>query len=112
MQAADFASPRVRFQLQDLRHWRPETTCGRDHQQRHLAVDPRASGPAAALVSALSPQGWLAFQVPGNFDEPSHQLLRRLAADPRYAPMLTRSTGRLQPTLLPTWMILSLWAAR
>src|SRR4029453_2658268 len=41
------------------------------------------------LVSTLLPDGWLAFQVPGNFDEPSHVLLRQLAADPRYAPLLT-----------------------
>jgi trans-aconitate 2-methyltransferase len=41
------------------------------------------------LVKALSQDGWLAFQVPGNFGEPSHQLLRQLAADARYAPMLT-----------------------
>ena len=37
----------------------------------------------------LTTDGWLAFQVPGNFDEPSHRLLRELSADPRYAPMLT-----------------------
>jgi trans-aconitate 2-methyltransferase len=42
-----------------------------------------------SLVSSLTPDGWLAFQVPGNFDEPSHRLLRQLAGDPRYAPMLT-----------------------
>ena len=42
-----------------------------------------------SLVSALAPDGWLAFQVPGNFDEPRHRLLRQLADDSRYAPMLT-----------------------
>jgi trans-aconitate 2-methyltransferase len=37
------------------------------------------------LVSQVAPGGWFAFQVPGNHDEPSHVLLRRLAADPRFA---------------------------
>jgi trans-aconitate 2-methyltransferase len=36
-------------------------------------------------VRVLSPGGWLAIQVPGNFDEPSHTLRRELAAEPAYA---------------------------
>lgn len=38
------------------------------------------------LVDALAAGGWLAFAVPGNFGEPSHQLLRELAAEEPYAP--------------------------
>jgi len=37
------------------------------------------------LVRAVAPRGWLALQVPGNFDEPSHTIRRELAADPAYA---------------------------
>ena len=33
-----------------------------------------------ALVGAGAPGGWLAFQVPGNFDEPSHTIRADLAA--------------------------------
>jgi trans-aconitate 2-methyltransferase len=44
----------------------------------HLALMPD-------LVAAVRPDGWLAFQVPGNFDEPSHTLRRELAAEPPYA---------------------------
>ncbi len=32
----------------------------------------------------LCPGGWLAIQVPGNHDQPSHQILRELAASPRW----------------------------
>ena len=32
----------------------------------------------------LAPGGWLAFQVPGNFDQPSHTILRDLAHSPRW----------------------------
>jgi trans-aconitate 2-methyltransferase len=90
MQAADFAGPRVRFQLQDLRDWRPETSVDVIISNATLQWVPGHRDLLPLLVSALSPEGWLAFQVPGNFDEPSHQLLRGLAADPRYAPMLTK----------------------
>lgn len=37
-----------------------------------------------ALVGRVRPGGWLAFQVPGNFDEPSHTIRRDLAAEPPY----------------------------
>ncbi|WP_310964683.1 methyltransferase domain-containing protein [Nocardioides terrisoli] len=37
------------------------------------------------LVRAVAPGGWLAFQVPGNFDQPSHTIRRALAAEPPYA---------------------------
>ncbi len=38
-----------------------------------------------ALVSRVRPGGWFAFQVPGNFGEPSHTIRRELAAAPAYA---------------------------
>jgi trans-aconitate 2-methyltransferase len=44
----------------------------------HLALLP-------ALVAHVRPGGWLAFQVPGNFDEPSHTIRRDLAAEAPYA---------------------------
>jgi trans-aconitate 2-methyltransferase len=34
---------------------------------------------------AVAPGGWLAFQVPGNFDEPSHTIRAELAAEAPYA---------------------------
>lgn len=38
-----------------------------------------------ALVGAVRPGGWLAFQVPGNFDQPSHTIRSELAAEAPYA---------------------------
>ncbi len=38
-----------------------------------------------SLVSRVRAGGWLAFQVPGNFDEPSHTIRTELAAEPPYA---------------------------
>jgi len=37
------------------------------------------------LVAATRSGGWLAFQVPGNFDQPSHTLCHELAAEAPYA---------------------------
>lgn len=41
-----------------------------------------------AWADALRPGAWMAFQVPGNFDAPSHALMRALAESPRWAPQL------------------------
>ena len=35
-------------------------------------------------LAQVAPGGWLAFQVPGNFDEPSHTIRAELAAEPPY----------------------------
>ncbi|KRF19746.1 trans-aconitate methyltransferase [Nocardioides sp. Soil797] len=40
------------------------------------------------LAAAVRPGGWLAFQVPGNFGEPSHTIRTELATDERFAPYL------------------------
>ncbi len=39
-------------------------------------------------AAQLPAGGWLAFQVPGNFDAPSHVAMRTLAASPRWSPQL------------------------
>ena len=46
-----------------------------------------------ALVDHVRPGGWLAFQVPGNFDEPSHTIRRDLAAEPPYAAITADLAG-------------------
>ena len=75
----------VRFEVGDLRDWRPEapvdvlvSNATLQWVPGHLELLPR-------LVAAVRPGGWLALQVPGNFDEPSHVLRRELAAEPPYA---------------------------
>lgn len=49
------------------------------------------------LIDALAPGGWLAFQVPGNQNEPSHTLLHELAQDPRFAVHTGRIARRVMP---------------
>ena len=50
----------------------------------------------------LNPGGWLAFQVPANFDAPSHVLMRELAESPRWRDRLggvLRGTDSTAPPL-------------
>jgi trans-aconitate 2-methyltransferase len=74
----------VRFEVADLRSWRPAepvdvlvSNATLQWVPGHLDLLPR-------LVAQVAPGGWFAFQVPGNFDQPSHALLHRLAADDRF----------------------------
>ncbi len=69
----------------DLRTWRPEgpvdvLVCNATLQwvPGHLDLLPD-------LLAQVTPGGWFAFQVPGNFDEPSHTIRRDLAAEEPYA---------------------------
>jgi trans-aconitate 2-methyltransferase len=75
----------VRFESGDVRSWEPAEPvdvllANATYQwvPGHLDLLPR-------LVGHVAEGGWFAFQVPGNHGEPSHVLLRELAADPRFA---------------------------
>jgi len=50
----------------------------------HLKLLPR-------WVARLADGGWLAVQLPGNFDQPSHAILRGLAESPRWRGKLARA---------------------
>jgi len=92
--------PGVSFTVADLRDWQPDApvdvlVCNAVLQwvPGHLGLLPR-------WVSWLSDGGWLAFQLPGNFDQPPHAVLREMAASPRWRPLigeaeLTRQAGDL-----------------
>ncbi|QQN79103.1 trans-aconitate 2-methyltransferase [Streptomyces sp. XC 2026] len=55
----------------------------------------------AAWIAGLTPGGVLAFQVPGNFDAPSHTLMRDLAASPRWRDRLAGVLREPRPVLSP-----------
>ncbi|MGZ4438321.1 MAG: trans-aconitate 2-methyltransferase [Nocardioidaceae bacterium] len=75
----------VRFEVGDVSTWQPErpvdvlvSNATLQWVPGHLDLLPR-------LVGHVAPGGWLAFQVPGNFAEPSHEIRRELAGQPPYA---------------------------
>ncbi len=88
--AARAAEPSITVEVADLRDW----AAGAD------AVDVLVSNATLqwvpghldllpALVGRVRPDGWLAFQVPGNFAAPSHTIRTDLAAEAPYAQHLT-----------------------
>jgi trans-aconitate 2-methyltransferase len=83
--ARGYAGSRLSFVVQDLRSWRPARPVDVILSNATLQWVPNHRGLLPRLVEALTPGGWLAFQVPGNFTEPSHVLLDRLADDPQFA---------------------------
>lgn len=56
-----------------------------------------------ALVDRLAPGGSLAVQVPDNLDEPSHRLMREVAADPRWAGRIGDAAGLRTPRHPAEW---------
>jgi trans-aconitate 2-methyltransferase len=80
----------VEFTVGDIRDWASSSaaTSGEvDVLVSNAALQwvPGHLGLVPLLVASVSPGGWLALQVPGNFEEPSHTIRRDLAAEPAYA---------------------------
>lgn len=92
-------TPAVEFEVADLRDWAGGPKVQRDqaeHAEQADRVDVVVSNATLqwlpdhldllpGLVDRLVPGGWLAFQVPGNFAEPSHTIRAELAAEEPYA---------------------------
>ena len=74
----------VTYDVADLRDWRPSTPVDVLVSNATLQWVPDHLALLSSLVEAVRPGGWFAFQVPGNFDEPSHTIRRDLAATPPY----------------------------
>ena len=94
--------PRRRRRLRRRRPARlgaPARTGRRPGLQRDAAVGARPPRPAARRWSRRwRPGGWLAFQVPGNFDEPSHTIRAELAARGAVRRAHRRGGGRRERT--------------
>jgi trans-aconitate 2-methyltransferase len=63
----------------DARDWSPDTAVDILVSNALLQWIPDHAELLRTMASWLGPAGWLAMQVPGNFDAPSHVLLRQLA---------------------------------
>jgi trans-aconitate 2-methyltransferase len=87
----------VSFSLGNLSEWEPDadvivSNAALQWVPGHLEVFRR-------WASALPTGGWLAVQVPGNFDSPTHALMREVAARPRFERQLA---GQLRRPGSPT----------
>lgn len=77
-------SGRLTFRIGDLTRWAPTEPMDVIVSNAALQWIPGHTRLLPRWVDALRPGGWLAFQVPGNDDAPSHVLLRELCASPRW----------------------------
>ena len=89
LEASRKAVPGARFEAADLAAWMPPTPADVIYSNAalhwlddHAALFPR-------LYGHLAPGGVLAAQMPRNFQQPSHALMRELADSPAWAPKLT-----------------------
>ncbi|GAA3789634.1 trans-aconitate 2-methyltransferase [Streptomyces chiangmaiensis] len=83
---------RLDFAPADARTWTPAEPYDLIVSNATLQWVPGHPARFPDWVAGLAPGGTFAFQVPGNFDSPSHRLMRELAHSPRWK-------GRLADTL-------------
>jgi trans-aconitate 2-methyltransferase len=76
------------FALGDVRDWEPDGRVDVIVSNAVLQWIPDHLDVLARWAGFLPAGGWLAFQVPGNFDQPSHRALRELAGSGRWRPLL------------------------
>lgn len=79
---------RLAFVQGDIRTWQPGRPVDVFICNAVLQWVPGHLNLLTSWAGELAPGGWLAFQLPGNFDQPSHTILRDLAASARWRPLL------------------------
>ncbi len=77
--------PTARFSIADAAAWTPDAPVDLIFANAVFHWVPDHATLIPRLVRALDPGGVLAVQMPDNLDEPSHRLMREVAARPRYA---------------------------
>jgi trans-aconitate 2-methyltransferase len=82
--AREYATTKVSFTVADAAHWVMPTDADVVLGNAVLQWVPGHLELLRQWAATLPGDGWLAFQVPGNFDSPSHRLLRELAETPRW----------------------------
>ena len=73
--------PQVRFELSDIATWAPEVAPDLIYANAALQWVPEHEALVPRLFAALAPGGVLAIQMPDNRAEPTHRLMRELAAE-------------------------------
>jgi trans-aconitate 2-methyltransferase len=88
IEAARAAAPGLSFELADVRDWRPSAAPDVITCNAVLQWVPDHGDLVVSWADMLASGGWLAFQLPGNFNSPSHELVAELAASPRWRALL------------------------
>jgi trans-aconitate 2-methyltransferase len=86
--AAGQAVPSLSFTLGDVADWCPERPLDVLVCNAVLQWVPGHDELLLRWADLLAPDGWLAFQLPGNFDQPSHTIVKEMAESPRWRELL------------------------
>jgi trans-aconitate 2-methyltransferase len=92
--------PQARFELSDISAWRPELPVDLIYANASLQWVPDHETLIPRLFAALAPGGVLAVQMPDNRGEPTHRLMREVAAEAPWAPLIG-DADRLRTQILP-----------
>lgn len=84
------ARPGLTFTLGDVRDWCPGRIVDVIVSNALLQWVPGHMDLLPGWVEALASDGWLAFQLPGNFDQPSHAILRELSQSAKWQDRLSQ----------------------
>jgi trans-aconitate 2-methyltransferase len=82
------AGGRLSFALGDVTDWKPDGRVDVIVSNAVLQWVPDHLDAVTRWAGFLPTGGWLAFQLPGNFDQPSHRVLGELAGSDRWRPLL------------------------
>ena len=86
--AAAAGARRLSFTLADVTQWQPDQPADVIISNAVLQWIPDHLDVLARWAGFLAPGGWLVIQVPANFDQPSHAVLRELARAARWRALL------------------------
>jgi trans-aconitate 2-methyltransferase len=95
---------RLSFALADIRDWRPGHPVDVFVCNAVLQWVPGHMDLLTRWAAALAPGGWLAVQLPGNFDQPSHAILHDLATSSRWRPLLGEASLNRQAESPATYL--------
>ncbi|MFJ8083703.1 trans-aconitate 2-methyltransferase [Streptomyces sp. NPDC096205] len=93
----EHAGDNIDFAYADVRTWTPSEPYDLIISNATLQWVPGHTERFPAWITGLRPGGTLAFQVPGNFDAPSHRLMRTLAARHGVGDVLRHEDAVLTP---------------
>jgi trans-aconitate 2-methyltransferase len=98
----------LEFELADLSTWQPR-------EAQHVIVSnaalhwvPNHETLIPHLTSLLAPNGWLAVQMPNNFDQASHTIINQICSSPRWNKQLGNLDSALRHAKPLEWYIAAL----
>ena len=97
IEAARKRLPNVSFSLGDAAKWRPAAPCDVLFANALFQWVPTRLQVFVDLVGHLTLGGCLAAQMPDNLNEPSHELMRAVAARPRFREKLAKAAQARAP---------------